>query len=67
MEIFGKRVKEELKEQNKSQIDLANHLSIKKSTLCMWLNNKNEPPMKYIVEIALFLNVSIDYLLGLEN
>ena len=67
MEIFGNRVKNELKIQGKMQIDLANHLGIKKTTLCMWLSGKNEPPMKTIVEIALFLNVSTDYLLGLEN
>ena len=67
MEIFGKRVKDELKAQGKTQIDLAKHLFVQKSTLCMWLNGKNEPPMKTIVEIALFLNVSTDYLLGLEN
>lgn len=67
MEIFGTRVKKELKVQGKTQVDLAKHLSVRKTTLCMWLNGRNEPPMKTIVEIALFLNVSIDYLLGLEN
>ena len=67
MKTFGERIKEELKNQNKKQIDLANHLSVQKSTLCEWLNNHNEPPMAMIVEIALYLNVSTDYLLGLEN
>ena len=67
MQIFGIRVKKELKVQGKTQIDLAKHLSVQKTTLCMWLNGHNEPPMKMIVEIALFLNVSTDYLLGLEN
>lgn len=32
-----------------------------------WLNGNNEPPMKMIVEIAKFLEVSTDYLLGLED
>ena len=67
MENFGRRIKDELKVQGKSQVDLAKYLSVQKSTLSMWLSDKNEPPMKTIVEIALFLNVSTDYLLGLEN
>ena len=67
MEIFGKRVKNELKIQNKTQVDLAKYLSVQRSTLCEWLNNHNEPPMKIIVDIAKYLNVSTDYLLGLEN
>lgn len=67
MEIFGLRVKKELKEQGKQQKDLCNHLNVKKSTLSEWLNNNNEPSMKQIVAIASFLDVSTDYLLGIED
>lgn len=67
MEIFGKRVKNELKEQGKLQKDLCNYLNVKKSTLSEWLNGNNEPCMEYIVKIAIFLDVTTDYLLGLEN
>ena len=67
MKIFGEKVKQELKLQNKKQVDLANHLSVQKSTLSEWLNGTNEPPMKTIVDIALYLNVSTDYLLGIED
>ena len=67
MEIFGIRVKEELKLQNKKQVDLAKYLNVKKSTLSEWLNNNNEPPMKTIADIAIYLNVSTDYLLGIKE
>ncbi|MDE5990308.1 MAG: helix-turn-helix domain-containing protein [Clostridia bacterium] len=67
MNIFGTRVKKELKNQGKKQVDLCNYLNVKKSTLSEWLNGNNEPSMKYIVEIAIFLDVSTDYLLGIEN
>ena len=67
MKIFGQRVKQELKVQNKKQVDLATHLGVQKSTLSEWLNDNNEPPMKTIVDIALYLNVSTDYLLGIED
>ncbi len=67
MEIFGQRVKSELKETGKKQKDLCEHLNVNKSTLSEWLNNKNEPSMEYIVKIATYLGVSTDYLLGLED
>ncbi len=67
MKIFGERIKQELKMQNKKQVDLAKHLNVQKSTLSEWLNGNNEPPMKTIVDIALYLNVSTDYLLGIED
>ena len=67
MEIFGKRVKHELNTQGKKQKDLCEHLNIKKTTLSSWLNDVNEPPMDMIVAIALYLDVTTDYLLGLED
>jgi transcriptional regulator with XRE-family HTH domain len=67
MKVFGERVKQELKLQNRKQVDLAQYLCVQKSTLSEWLNDNNEPPMKTIVDIALYLNVSTDYLLGIED
>lgn len=67
MEIFGTRVKKELKYQGKTQVMLAKHLNVQPSTLCEWLNNNNEPPLNMIPRIAVFLDVSTDYLLGLED
>ena len=67
MNVFGERVKKELKEQGKMQKELCNYLNVKKSTLSEWLNGNNEPSIKYIVQIAIFLDVTTDYLLGLEN
>ena len=67
MEIFGKRIKKELKEQGRTQTELADFLNVRKSTVSEWVNDNNEPPMEVIVEIAKFLRVSTDYLLGLED
>ena len=67
MKIFGERVKRELKEQGKTQRDLAATLCVQTSTLCEWLNDHNEPPMQIIVDIAKALEVSTDYLLGLKD
>ncbi|MCM1438450.1 MAG: helix-turn-helix domain-containing protein [Roseburia sp.] len=67
MENFGARVKHELKVHGKLQKDLCLYLNVNKSTVSEWLNDKNEPPMRIIVEIAKFLEVSTDYLFGLED
>lgn len=67
MEIFGQRVKAELKATGKKQKDLCEYLNVNKSTLSEWLNDNNEPSMQYIVKIATYLGVSTDYLLGLED
>lgn len=67
MKIFGERVKQELKIKGKMQKDLCEHLNVKKTTLSEWLNGNHEPPMQAIVDIAIYLEVSTDYLLGLED
>lgn len=67
MKVFGERVKTTLKEMGKTQRDLALALTVQPSTLCEWLNDHNEPPMQIIVDIAKYLNVSTDYLLGLKD
>jgi len=67
MKIFGERVKSTLKELGKTQKDLAGELNVQPSTMCEWLNDHNEPPMQTIVDIAILLHVSTDYLLGLKE
>ncbi|MBE7067678.1 MAG: helix-turn-helix transcriptional regulator [Clostridiales bacterium] len=67
MKIFGERIKLILKESGKTQKGLANALNVQPTTLCEWLNGHNEPPMQAIVDIAVYLDVSTDYLLGLKD
>ncbi len=67
MKIFGERVKQELEAQDKKQKDLCEYLNVNKSTLSAWLNDTNEPPMKTIKEIAVFLDTSLDYLFGIKD
>ena len=67
MKVFGERVKTSLKEIGKTQKDLAEAINVQPSTLCEWLNDHNEPPMQAIVDIAVWLGVSTDYLLGIKE
>lgn len=58
-----------LKEQKKTQKDLMDYLGLEKSTFTTWKSpkSKNKSYKKYIKEIAEFLGVSADYLLGTEQ
>lgn len=67
MKIFGERVKTLLKDAGLTQRALADALNLQPTTLCEWLNDHNEPPMQAIVDIAVYLDVSTDYLLGLKE
>ena len=56
-----------LKQQNKKQKDLTDFLSISKNVFTDWKSGKNTSYLKHIRKIAKFLNVSVDYLLGVEK
>ena len=52
MEVFGIRVKQELKIQGKMQKNLCEDLNVSKSTMSEWLSNTNQPPLEMVVAIA---------------
>lgn len=56
-----------LKEQGKKQIELCEYVGIKKNAFTSWKAGVNHSYKKHIDKIAEFLNVSVDYLLGVEN
>ena len=56
-----------LKEGNKKQIDLTNHLGITKNIFTDWKAGRNNSYMKYLPQIAEFFGVSVDYLIGNET
>lgn len=56
-----------LKEQNKKQIDLCEHIGVKKNAFTSWKAGVNHSYKKHIDKIAEFLGVSTDYLLGTQK
>ena len=56
-----------LKIQNKKQTELAAHLNLSKNVFTNWKNGDNTSYIKYLPQIAEFLNVTVDYLLGNDN
>ena len=53
-----------LKEQNRQQKDLTDYLGIKRSVFSAWKSGTSASYKKYLPEIASFLSVSTDYLVG---
>jgi transcriptional regulator with XRE-family HTH domain len=58
------KIQEVLKEQSKGQKDLTAHLGLAQSAFSSWKIGQSTSYQKYLPQIADFLGVSVDYLLG---
>lgn len=58
------KISDLLKEKGKTQKDLTDYLGLTKNTFTNWKGGNNTSYKKYLPEIAEFLGVSVDYLLG---
>ncbi len=65
--IIGQRINSALAKANKMQKDLASHLGVRDNTVSYYCSGSRTPNTAQIIEIAKFLNVSTDYLLGLSD
>ena len=63
---FGKRLKELRQEKELSQRELSEQTGISKSTIGRWELGL-EPAFPYVIHIAKFFDVSLDYLAGLSE
>lgn len=57
------RIAEVLEEKGMRNNDLVVYLEVKKETVSRWVNNKQQPTLNTLNEIAKFLNVDIRELL----
>lgn len=62
--MIGERLKKLRKDKKIKQEELAEILSVKKSTISLYESDKNDPSDVIKVKIAYYFNVSLDYLLG---
>lgn len=62
--MIGNRIRLLRNEKGIYQQQLADILSVSKSTIAMWETDKREPDSQMLVNLADFFNCSIDYLLG---
>ena len=65
MEVFSKRLKQTLKDNNVSQKDLAERIGMSKNIISDYCNGKKMPSIGVLISICKTLNESADYLLGL--
>jgi len=67
MRIFAERLRELRTDKGMSMKQLAKELNTTDAAISNWENNINEPKITYLKVIALYFDVSTDYLLGLED
>ncbi|EKY4039585.1 helix-turn-helix transcriptional regulator [Listeria innocua] len=65
--MFGNRLKQLRKYNNKTQEDISKILGISRGAYSHIENGRNEPDMETIVKLANIFGVSTDYLLGRSN
>ncbi len=54
-------------EKGKTLIEVAKAIGVNKSSISFWELDQNEPKASYIKKLAIYYEVSADYLLGLEE
>ncbi len=64
---FGKVLKLLRLERGLGQVELSQKLGLSKGIISLWENGLREPNMTSLITLAKFFNVSIDYLVGLED
>jgi len=64
---FGERLKELRLERGIGQETLANAINLGHSTISMWENGLRQPTLPYLILVAKFFDVTLDYLAGLTE
>ncbi len=67
MENLGEKIKELRIERGLTQPQLAELVGVSKGMISIWENNVNEPKAIFVKRLACALEVSADYLLGIEK
>ncbi len=66
MDIFVARLNKLLEENKITKYKLAKDINVSKQTVLFWCDGTNEPKISYLKSLAVYFDVSADYLLGLE-
>ena len=64
---FVEILKDIMIDQNLNQTTLANKIGVKQSQVSEWLKGKSKPGYDSLKAICLSLNISADYLLGIDE
>ncbi|GHV40076.1 transcriptional regulator [Clostridia bacterium] len=64
---FGLRLRELREQKSLSQTQVATRLNLSNTTISGYESNTRFPSFDVLIQLALFYNISSDYLLGIEN
>ena len=67
LSIFSERLKDFRTEKNLSTVQLAKKLGVSDASVSRWENQLRIPTIANLYKIAIFFDVSADYLIGLED
>lgn len=67
MNKFSIRLKELINESGISQMELAKKMNISKNQIHYWKIGKAEPSIDYLILLANYFGVCIDYLVGRQD
>ncbi|MFA6866423.1 MAG: helix-turn-helix transcriptional regulator [Clostridia bacterium] len=67
MNNIGKKLKALRSEKNITQSQLAELLKVNRSLIAQYENNITTPSCENVIKLAVFYNVTTDYLFGLTN
>lgn len=62
--MIGDRIKELREDANMRQDELAKKLNISRQAIANWETERGEPSISFLLQLAEFFNVSMDYLCG---
>ena len=62
--LVAQRIKDLMKSEKLTQMQLAHALDVGQSSISDWLNSKSEPSIENLWKLADFFDVSVDYLIG---
>lgn len=62
--LVAQRIKDLMKSEKLTQMQLAHALEVGQSSISDWLNSKSEPSIENLWKLADFFDVSLDYLIG---
>ena len=67
IEQIRKRISDEIKKSGKKQIELASEIGVKQQAISEFVNQKSLPALDTLARLCKALDVSADYILGLED
>ena len=62
--LVAQRIKDLMKSEKLTQMQLAHALEVGQSSVSDWLNATSEPSIENLWKLADFFDVSVDYLIG---